>query len=199
MDKDLLLVIISGGLVGFYANAGSVVTYFLNERTQKYNRRREYTREALKSAKQYANFMEMDVKNIIFTLTGLNIGLANRDKKQLKKSMDNIRRYLMDNTWIPEVNDKNVGDAWQKVSQDFMQMHLVFAENSEYLSKRTYVKQMSPSEIANIREILNSDDPDKIKNWIAPDPATQEVFESAISLLASIQAFRKQIELASTD
>ena len=58
---------------------------------------------------------------------------------------------------------------------------------------------MTISEIKELRDILSSDNPERIRNWIAPDVGTQEVFESLMSLLTSVQFFRQQIEHLSTD
>jgi hypothetical protein len=143
--------------------------------------------------------MEMGVRNIIWLLTGMNIGLPNADKKLLKQSVSNVRRYLIDNTWLPEIADKNLKNAWQRVSDDFAQLHLALGQFSDQLTTKKVVRGLTPSEIKELRGIISSDNPDKIRNWIAPDAATQEVFTYLITLLASIQSFRQQIERLATD
>lgn len=199
MDRDLLLIIVSGGLAGFFTIAGSTLMYFMNERSEKKNRRRAYVRDALQPARKYANIMEMDIKNIVWILTGMNIGLPQADKKLLKQSINNVKRYLIDNTWLPEIADKNIINAFQRVSDDFAQLHLTFGQHSEVLTPKKVIRALTPSEIKELRATLSSDNPDVIRKWIAPDVGTQEIFESLMSLLASVQFFRQQIERLSTD
>jgi predicted DNA-binding protein YlxM (UPF0122 family) len=198
MDRELMLVIVSGALTGFFALAGIGLMYFLSGRTARENRRRDYVRDALQPARKYANIMEMDVKNIIWLLAGLNMGLPHADKKLLKQSINNVRRYFIDNTWLPEIADKSMVGAWQRVSDDFAQLHLVFGQYLPELTAKKSFKAMTPSEIKEIRDMLSSDNPDKIRTWIAPDTATQEIYKSLMSLLTSVQAFRQQIERLST-
>jgi hypothetical protein len=201
MDKDVLLVIIAGAVGGFFALAGSTLTYFLNERSERKNRARSYIKEALQPARKYANVMEMDIKNILLILVGLNTGLQKADVKALRQSVGNIRKYLVDNTWIPEINDKKVVEAWEKLSGNFAELHLVVGQYSGKINdnlKKVH-HELSPANLQEIREVLKSENPEKIRLWIAPDEITQEIYYSIMTCLASVQNFRRQIELVSVE
>lgn len=172
--------------------------YLLYERTQRKNRRRDYVRDALQPARRYANIMEMDVRNIIWILVGMNIGLPHADKKQLKQSINNVRQYLIDNTWLPEIADKRMISAWQRVSDDFVQLHLTLGQYAKDLTPKKSFRAMTSSEIKELRDLLGSDNPDKIRTWIAPDIGAQEIYRSLMSLLASVQSLRQEVERLST-
>lgn len=198
MDRDLALILVGGALAGFFTLAGAGLTHVLTDRTERKRSHREYIRNALEPARKYANVMEMDVRNIVWILAGMNIGLPQADRKLLKQNMGSIRRFMIDNTWLPEVADKDVLKAWERVTEDFSQLHLVFAEHAEGVSSRKPVQSLTPAQIKELRDILRSDNPDGIRRWVAPDFGTQEIFASLMSLLASVRSFREKIESLAT-